>query len=708
MSTYELYKKINCEKFTINVSFPSFDDFSENFEIDETSTIEDLFNVIKKKSIVLKENKKKNFYWIFYVKKDNKFDFQYVNNEEFIVKLIGVQEEIEFINENNLNSNENNSVNKNINFNNNFIIDMQTLINFELNDFDDNNNNNLIYNENKTFNTMILEVRRRIFSPSILLGEINNYNFFEQDLLFYQIKNVFYNSSLVDYTWYNLGEELSILCYLESIAKNKRLELIENFIEIEQLNKKNVITIGDIKMDEIENFEFFINKNNNNNLYFNENYQQEYSSVRTSYNNNNEINNNEINNEEKNLPENKYLNINIEYPKNLDKKDKTLKSTFDNIKKNIIKLNDPKKYFFKLLINRPILFNNIFEVRIKQSNENFPEKFLISIGLEKIEFLHQTNSKKFFEFKYDEIVKCLISNDYQLILVINLIKDENEKYNEIIIRLESINNRFILEDILSYCQIFLAKNTKSIFIEKNNFNNIIQFKNNYKLIFERSFPFFNLEQFFNKEINEKEIQIMREKLHNNFEYKEYKKKLIEDKNKLEKEAKEKEKKDKEAHKAGTFDINNMKNIMRFNQNFDDDEDDENKNDDDDNDDNDNNENNSNSDSSGPKIQKFNFKKENDNNNNNEINNINDKNSIKLKNELNEKENDDNNDNNNNNDNDNNNNNEIEDKNNEELIKKQEENINKRKAVENIMANLMESFDFSDESNNNSKEEEKKE
>ena len=217
---------------------------------------------------------------------------------------------------------------------------------------------------------------------------------------------------------------------------------------------------------------------------------------------------------------------------------------------NMHNLSDPKKYFFELVKERPILMSNIFEVNNKQSTESFPEKFLICLNMDKVLFLHRSNYTKFFEFKYEEIIKCLILDNYILLLIINVYKDEIDQRTEIILKLESTENRFIMEDILSYCQLFLATKTKSKYVSINN--NCVSFLNNYKIMFDRLLPFRTLYTY-PDEKNKKEIEKMRELLHSNELYKKYK----------EEKAKKKEEEIKES-KKGKLDIKSIQNIMRFN------------------------------------------------------------------------------------------------------------------------------------------------
>ena len=270
---------------------------------------------------------------------------------------------------------------------------------------------------------------------------------------------------------------------------------------------------------------------------------------------NNSINRDSINSiskeEDNKIINNDDLEKQFPIPKNITQgKITDLKALYNEIGNQLHSLADPKKLFFELVKERPILMSNIFEVNNKQSNESFPEKFLISLNMDKVSFLHRTNYTKFFEFKYEEIIKCLILDNYILLLIINVYKDEIEQRTEIIIKLETTDNRFIMEDILTYSQLFLATKTKSKYVQLKN--NCVSFIKGYKVMFDRLLPFRTTFTPPNEQ-NMKDIEKMRELLHNNEIYKKYK----------EEKAKKKEEEIKES-KKGKIDIKSMQNIMRFN------------------------------------------------------------------------------------------------------------------------------------------------
>ena len=632
MSTYELYSKIDCKPLTLCIYYPSSDgSFREDFIITETSTAKDLMEDISEKSLILKDSREKDFYWIYFATNSEPYRYQYINYEQILVELIGVQEEseegegdliVDIRDENNLTEDKRISSNSGPN-------KMNEINN---NDNEDNKSEkNLRYfSEIKTFKTMHFEVKRRIFTPNLLKGNIEFYNYYEKELLFNQIKNIFYSSEIIDYTWSGIGEKIATACYFESLAEKKRQAILNKENDLEKrISSSRVVTKLNLNMKDIELLPLFDknskednfttehnltynNKNNfglhhstssskNNLIYktypynissnrerdnnsFNSNsisgYNGNYNGTNNNYNSNNynsnynsnmdvineedydeNINNinNNLGDNSTNKNDNKFFNDDIEkeiyFPKNLDLKDISIRQIYNEILKNVQILSDPKEIFFILVKERPILMANIFEVNIKQSNESFPEKFLLSINLEKVEFLYRTNYKKFFEFKYDEIVKCLILDNFVLLLVLNVFKDEIDQRSEIIIKIESMDNRFIMEDILSYSQLFLALKTKSQYVKVEE--DLVTFLNGYKLMFNRHLPFRDPPLPSSEEINKKEIEKMRELLHNNEIYKKYK----EDKEK-------KEEAEIIASKKGKLDIKSI-NIPRFNQ-FDDD------------------------------------------------------------------------------------------------------------------------------------------
>ena len=113
-----------------------------------------------------------------------------------------------------------------------------------------------------------------------------------------------------------------------------------------------------------------------------------------------------------------------------------------------------------------------------------------------------------------------------------------------------------MEDILSYSQLFLALKTKSVNVKVEN--NCVSFLNGYKIMFDRLLPF-RTGVPSPDEINTRDIEKMRELLHNNDVYKKYK----------EEKAKKKEEEIKERQK-GKIDIKSMQNIPRYN-NFEEDD-----------------------------------------------------------------------------------------------------------------------------------------
>ena len=521
MSTFEIIKKIRNEPLIIDVSYPSHENrIKESYEITETTTVGELVTKIRNESINLKECSERGLYWLYYVINDKPNNYQYLSNEELIVDLIGSSEENE--REIETFSNENRSKGKG----NKAIFELEKI---EISNYGQNSMCS-IYKPDKSFRNVHFEMRRRIFSPILLNGDISKFSYKEQEILFHQIKSVFYNSAIVDYTWYGIGEEIAIACYFETIAQSKR----DDFLERSKLDARVV------SMKDIESFDFPFSEKDKSNKNM------------SSYSLNKEDN-------KDNSSVTKYVSndIVIDYPKSLGKTDnKTLSSLYNNVKRKISKLKHPKAIFFELIKNYPLLFANIFEVSVRQCNDSFPEKFLISVSLEKVQFLYRKNYRKFLEFKYDEIIKCLITDQTSLLLSVNIPKDDldlDDERFELIARLESFDSRYIMEDILSYAQIYLATHTTS---ELVTFSNGILNLKDYHLIFHRNLPFRDYPPPRNVDNNKIDIEKMRENLHNTTRYQEYKE------NKLKKQKEEEDKK-KANQKKGKLDITKLTNIPRY-------------------------------------------------------------------------------------------------------------------------------------------------
>ena len=597
MSTMEIYRKIDNSPFNVCVNYPSNDgSFKEDFVITETTTASELMKDILKNSKVLKDSKEKDFYWIYYKNKEEPWKYQYINHEQVLVQLIAEEEQNE-VGENDMITN----------------VIMENNFNDENSLSSKNNESNAEekkekflenYCEQKTFRRMIFEVKRRIFTQNLLNGNIESYNYFEKELLYNQIKNIIFSSEIVDYTWSGIGEKIAVACHFEEMAEKKRQLNLKRANDLEsRISSSRIVTKFNMNMNDLETLPLFDKSNDINisskeesfvtehnltynnkdkmslglNSYGSANNKMTYKSYaynaqKNSYgsnnmdiikeedddenNVNNSFNRDSINTNKEEEEENKVVNLEdldkeISFPSKLKAQGQTVKLIYKEMASKIKNLSDPKKIFFDLVKERPILMANNFEVNNKQSNESFPEKFLISLNLDKVSFLQRTNYTKFFEFKYEEIIKCLILDNYILLLIVNVFKDEIDQRTEVILKLESTDNRFIMEDILTYCQLFLATKTKSQYVHITN--NCVSFLGGYKVMFDRLLPF-RITFPSPNEINKKEIEKMRELLHNNEAYKKYK----------EEKAKKKEEEIKESQK-GKLDIKSMQNIMRFNE-----------------------------------------------------------------------------------------------------------------------------------------------
>ena len=109
------------------------------------------------------------------------------------------------------------------------------------------------YYEEKIFKRIHFEVKRRIFTPNLLKGNIEYYNYYEKELLFNQIKNIFYSLEIVDYTWSEIGEKIATACYFESLAKKKRQAIIKRENDLEsRISSSRVVIKFNMNMKEIE------------------------------------------------------------------------------------------------------------------------------------------------------------------------------------------------------------------------------------------------------------------------------------------------------------------------------------------------------------------------------------------------------------------------------------------------------------------------
>ena len=598
MSTLEIYRKLDNSELSLSVYYPSNDgSFKEDYLITETTTASELMKDIFENGKVLKDSKEKDFYWLYFTNNDEPWKYQYINHEQILVQLIAEEEQnelgendilINIMNENNINDikSENSKINdSNVEEKNEKMLEN--------------------YCEQKTFKKMHFEVKRRIFTPNLFNGNIDPYNYFERELLFNQIKIIFYSSEIVDYTWSGIGEKIAMVCYFEQFAEKKRQLNLQRANELEsRISSSRIVTKFHMNMNDIETLPIFDNNDlnskeesftNEHNLTYSKKDNMSFglNSIGSAKNKityktynlpkasvgsnnmdvikeedddefilNNSFHRNSIlssNKEEKKIVNTEDLDKEVLIPKNLNINGQPLKQVYNEIASKMHILSDPKKIFFELVKERPILMSNIYEVNNKQSTESFPEKFLISVNIDKVSFLHRTNYTKIFEFKYEEIVKCLILDNYILLLMVNVFKDEIDQRTEVVLKIESTENRFIMEDILSYSQLYLATKTKSKYVSIHN--GCVTFLNGYKIMFDRLLPF-RTEYSSPLEQNKKEIMKMKELLHNNELYKKYK----------EEKVKKKEEEIKESQK-GKLDIKSIQTIQRYND-FDDEDDSE--------------------------------------------------------------------------------------------------------------------------------------
>jgi hypothetical protein len=532
MSTFEVLCKLHCRSMRVDVWFPSHHYRNkEEYGVNEETKVGELFRKIKQGSKHMKEWSEKGLYWVYFVDNENASDVELLKYERKVVEVIGSSEEcINTVNEvNGVNKRNGCSLTRSV------VVD---------DDSEGDNNDNarnstsmlnvseydLIYNETRSFRLKHFEIRRRLFSPQIITGDILKLPYTEQECLFHQIKNTFYTSNVVDYTWRDIGEQLSVLCYFELLSQNKR----DTFI-----TRSNINTAV-LSMKDIENLELPLMD---------------------------PLNSAVINSSGK-----AFTNELIEYPKNLCKGEAPLTSlsVYERIRKEMKQLKDPKRMFFRLSLTCPLLYSNVYEVRVAQCSEMFPEKCLISLTLDKAQLLYRRSYRVFFEFAYHEVVKCALAEPNAMLLVVNvandddcyiLNNDEDDQRYELAIQLESPHSRFIVEDILSYSQLYLATHTTSTLVAFSG--GVVNLKS-YELVYQRALVCERLGKAVNADaFNEMEINQMRNSMHASAKYKAYK----ERKNKaLMEEAERKMAKER----RGEFDIRKIKGIPRYHEDVEDD------------------------------------------------------------------------------------------------------------------------------------------
>ena len=131
------------------------------------------------------------------------------------------------------------------------------------------------------------------------------------------------------------------------------------------------------------------------------------------------------------------------------------------------------------LKNYEVFFSNIYQVKyysgsyegnegVYSNSSNFilPDNFLIMINLNFIIFLDKNKLEPILRFNYYNILYCTFVTDS---LYLAFITDESNtnKSKEIRLKLKTDDARLIMEDILSYAQLYLAINTVSSFTKCN-------------------------------------------------------------------------------------------------------------------------------------------------------------------------------------------------------------------------------------------------
>lgn len=194
-----------------------------------------------------------------------------------------------------------------------------------------------------------------------------------------------------------------------------------------------------------------------------------------------------------------------------------------------------KEEFIKCLRNYEIFFSNIYEIKKSEVNYstyepvrgfnydlNLPDQFLIMINLNYVLFLDKNKFEPLLKFYFHEIVNCtFIADTLYLTICINIsnknsttsleskkkLNSQNEKKQkctkEIRMKLITDEARVIMEDLLTFSQLSISMKTNSEFtncttIQNHNYTqedlnlNILCDLKDYKLIYQRKLPFLNM------------------------------------------------------------------------------------------------------------------------------------------------------------------------------------------------------------------------
>ena len=551
MSSYEMKQRLFNENIKIKIFF--YEGYYETYEINEHTTILDLFQKIINTSPIMSKINERDLYWIYLIEntkgynynihEDKEYQSVYANiitylkrtknplkkelynihteddngmkilnlkPTDFILEVIGKIEEkllLKFGHElkkkNTDTETENNENNAEIKI----VKDLEEEFNNHYTPekgLDDE-----LFKYDMLFEFFHFGIRRRIYSPILKAGNINELTIPEQKIIFEQISKIFSLDKRNIRIPFDIGKKIGILLLV---------------------NKKK----------------FNINKN--------ENEREKKFDLKS--------------------------NVNDLFPSNISKhggfKALPIEDLFEDRMKNIDSISYLIKEFFLLVKNTEILFSNVY-FNCKVIKNNYPkiilipeiEKINIIIYLESIEFVEPITYKTIFTCSYSDIIKCTLKEENIIKLYIFYADMNKNEEIELRIKFETNKAPFIMEDILSHLQYYLCRNTMSNLCRCYSQKEIIQTNlENYKLIYQRkSNKALDVNRI--KIINEKEEERFKELKKSNQSFLEYKARKLqlqkekeeeELRKKKEREELEKKLREEEERKKGEF---NIRKIFKY-------------------------------------------------------------------------------------------------------------------------------------------------
>jgi len=300
--------------------------------------------------------------------------------------------------------------------------------------------------------------QRRLYSPFIVSGDYSQFNDQELLLLFEQIKYQFNK------------KELSII-----LPDNETVKICATLME-------------ELKREDFDEAAYSMEEFINANLY-------------------------------KVMPEFKKNIINYKHDNFISQVEAMMKEKNNSIKSE----RELREEFLKCFKNYPLFFSNLFDIRLKSMYSSFktkmymPQKFFMLISMDYIMFMDSNRFEIILKFNYDDIIYCTYISD--LLYLGITIKNKKEVLNEIRFRLKSEDSRIIMEDILSYSQLYLARKTQSQHtnckVQDFMDEAIICDMRDYKLVYQRKLPFMRIITSISSELIEIQKRVAQEKFMRN-------------------------------------------------------------------------------------------------------------------------------------------------------------------------------------------------